>query len=97
MPYSADGELACLLQIRCRPYPLPLSKDETMTSSENQGAEAAFVARVERDFAKAFRVLKETRTLSATHTFQAYVCPARRRSLRSTGPTPGPTTSRSRR
>jgi ribulose-5-phosphate 4-epimerase/fuculose-1-phosphate aldolase len=28
---------------------------------------------VERDFAKAFRVLKETRTLSATYTFQAYV------------------------
>jgi L-ribulose-5-phosphate 4-epimerase len=44
-----------------------------MTSSHNQDAEAAFVAQVERDFAKAFRVLKETRTLSATHTFQAYV------------------------
>jgi len=46
---------------------------KTMTSSDNHGAEAAFVAQVERDFAKAFRVLKETRTLSATYTFQAYV------------------------
>jgi ribulose-5-phosphate 4-epimerase/fuculose-1-phosphate aldolase len=44
-----------------------------MTTPENHGAEAAFVAQVERDFAKAFRILKETRTLSATYTFQAYV------------------------
>jgi len=33
---------------------------------------AGFVAQVKRDFEKAFRVLKETRTLSATYTFQAY-------------------------
>jgi L-ribulose-5-phosphate 4-epimerase len=33
----------------------------------------SFVTQVTRDFATAFRVLKETRTLSATYTFQAYV------------------------
>jgi hypothetical protein len=45
-----------------------------MSNSSQQSADLEpFVAQVERDFAKAFRVLKDTRTLSATHTFQAYV------------------------
>jgi L-ribulose-5-phosphate 4-epimerase len=45
-----------------------------MSTPPNQSDDiVAFVAQVERDFAKAFRVLKETRTLSATYTFQAYV------------------------
>lgn len=44
-----------------------------MSTSQNQGADLGFVTQVERDFARAFRVLKETRTLSATLTFQAYV------------------------
>ncbi|MDB6086871.1 MAG: hypothetical protein JWN43_4752 [Gammaproteobacteria bacterium] len=45
-----------------------------MSTPQNQSADLlAIVAQVERDFAKAFRVLKETRTLSATYTFQAYV------------------------
>ncbi len=43
------------------------------TPQTESPALAAFVAQVERDFDKAFRVLKETRTLSATYTFQAYV------------------------
>lgn len=44
-----------------------------MSTSHDSDFEIAFVSQVERDFAKAFRVLKETRTLSATHTYQAYV------------------------
>ena len=45
-----------------------------MSISQNLSADtAAVVAQAKRDFAKAFRVLKETRTLSATYTFQAYV------------------------
>ena len=43
------------------------------TAQSQNGDLLTFVAQVTRDFAKAFRVLKETRTLSATHTFQAYV------------------------
>jgi L-ribulose-5-phosphate 4-epimerase len=49
-------------------------KVEIMSTPQNQSADlVGFVAQVKRDFAKAFRVLKETRTLSATYTFQAYV------------------------
>jgi ribulose-5-phosphate 4-epimerase/fuculose-1-phosphate aldolase len=45
-----------------------------MSIPQNQATDlVGFVGQVERDFAKAFRVLKETRTLSATDTFQAYV------------------------
>jgi L-ribulose-5-phosphate 4-epimerase len=45
-----------------------------MSIPKNQSADlVSFVSQVRRDFAKAFRVLKETRTLSATYTFQAYV------------------------
>src|SRR5580658_2248297 len=45
-----------------------------MSNPQTQSADlVGFVAKVKRDFAKAFRVLKETRTLSATYTFQAYV------------------------
>jgi len=45
-----------------------------MSIPQNQTTDlVGFVGQVERDFAKAFRVLKETRTLSATDTFQAYV------------------------
>jgi L-ribulose-5-phosphate 4-epimerase len=45
-----------------------------MTTPQNQSADlVSVVAQVKRDFAKAFRVLKETRTLSATWTYQAYV------------------------
>src|SRR6202453_515703 len=44
-----------------------------MSTLHNQSTDlVAFVTQVKRDFAKAFRVLKETRTLSATYTFQAY-------------------------
>ncbi len=39
----------------------------SIPQTESPGVDA-FVAQVERDFAKAFRVLKETRTLSATYT-----------------------------
>lgn len=42
-------------------------------TADNSGTNLlAFVAEVKRDFEKAFRVLKETRTLSATYTYQAY-------------------------
>lgn len=45
-----------------------------MSTPQNPGADlVGFVTQAKRDFAKAFRVLKETRTLSATYTFQAYV------------------------
>jgi len=45
-----------------------------MSTPQNQSTDlVAVVAQVKRDFAKAFRVLKETRTLSATYTLQAYV------------------------
>lgn len=45
-----------------------------MSASHHQGTDlVSFVAQVKRDFAKAFQVLKDTRTLSATYTFQAYV------------------------
>ncbi len=43
------------------------------TPKNPSGDLVSFVSQVTRDFAKAFRVLKETRTLSATYTFQAYV------------------------
>jgi L-ribulose-5-phosphate 4-epimerase len=43
------------------------------TSQEPSADLVTFVTQVKRDFAKAFSVLKETRTLSATYTFQAYV------------------------
>jgi L-ribulose-5-phosphate 4-epimerase len=49
-------------------------KDKIMSTSQDQSADlVTFVTQVKRDFAKAFHVLKETRTLSATYTFQAYV------------------------
>jgi hypothetical protein len=49
-------------------------RKKIMSTSQNQSADfPAFVAQVKQDFAKAFRVLKETRTLSATYTLQAYV------------------------
>ncbi|HEX6591531.1 MAG TPA: class II aldolase/adducin family protein [Moraxellaceae bacterium] len=38
----------------------------------NSASLLAFVSEVKRDFEKAFRVLKETRTLSATYTYQIY-------------------------
>ncbi|MDQ8035955.1 MAG: class II aldolase/adducin family protein [Pedobacter sp.] len=41
-------------------------------SSSGSASLPAFVSEVKRDFEKAFRVLKETRTLSATHTYQIY-------------------------
>ena len=45
-----------------------------MSSSQSHNVElSAFVEQVRLDFSRAFRVLKETRTLSATYTFQAYV------------------------
>jgi len=45
-----------------------------MSTSHSQSTDlVSFVAQVKRDFAKAFQVLKDTRTLSATYTFQAYV------------------------
>jgi ribulose-5-phosphate 4-epimerase/fuculose-1-phosphate aldolase len=74
LPYP---DVAPTWHVFCILEPATLSvatfEDETMTSSLKSGADDAFVAEVERDFAKAFRVLKETRTLSATYTFQAYV------------------------
>jgi L-ribulose-5-phosphate 4-epimerase len=48
-------------------------KDHNMSISQHPSADLlAFVAQVKRDFEKAFQVLLETRTLSATRTFQAY-------------------------
>lgn len=44
-----------------------------MSSSQHPGTDLpAFVAQVKRDFETAFHALLETRTLSATRTFQAY-------------------------
>jgi L-ribulose-5-phosphate 4-epimerase len=42
------------------------------TQALDSGTLVAFVERVRREFAQAERVLRETRTLSATNTFQAY-------------------------
>lgn len=45
-----------------------------MSTPQNPGTDlVAFVAQAKRDFARAFQVLKDSRTLSATLTFQAYV------------------------
>ncbi|MDE1007812.1 MAG: class II aldolase/adducin family protein [Paraburkholderia fungorum] len=44
----------------------------SVTQTLESGELVAFVERIRREFAQATRVLKETRTLSATNTFQAY-------------------------
>jgi len=65
MPPASVAGVTCHLENR---------KEKSCLQPQNQSADlVAFVAQVERDFAKAFRVLKDTRTLSATYTFQAYV------------------------
>ncbi|HCF1525257.1 class II aldolase/adducin family protein [Pseudomonas aeruginosa] len=44
-----------------------------MTVTTLDAQQSAFVDQAKRDFAKAFRVLKDTHTLTATNTFQAYL------------------------
>ncbi|MCY1359259.1 hypothetical protein D9M69_458180 [compost metagenome] len=44
-----------------------------MTSSTLSAQQAAFVEQARQDFAKAYRVLKDSRTLTATNTYQAYL------------------------
>ncbi len=57
---------------------------------------ASQLEQVRRDFAKAFRVLKESRTLTATNTYQAYVrVPDSDQVIAVHAPTPGPTTRKS--
>jgi hypothetical protein len=44
-----------------------------MSQTTLNASQLDFVAQAKRDFAKAFRVLQETRTLTATNTLQAYL------------------------
>ncbi|MCY1351042.1 hypothetical protein D9M69_372950 [compost metagenome] len=44
-----------------------------MTVTTLDAQQSAFVDQAKRDFAKAYRVLKDTRTLTATNTYQAYL------------------------
>lgn len=44
-----------------------------MSQTTLSSSQLAFVEQAKRDFAKAFRVLQETRTLTATNTLQAYL------------------------
>src|ERR1700678_604089 len=70
----SSERLACVLLAWSFTHPHRHLRMKIMSTSPNRGADSVdFVTRVKRDFARAFRVLKETRTLSATYTFQAYV------------------------